>query len=199
LGNNGCNASLAFAIEPPDLLEITLEPNATVNLGYSYLLDAQLNIPNSEIASVAWTPSTSLVCASCLSTLASPDFTTDYQIQVVSKEGCEARGTLHLRVDKTRRIYAPNIFSPDGDGSNDVFTIYADPVPVVRIKSLQVFSRWGEEIYVQKDFAPGDESLGWDGNFKGQKLNPSVFVWQAVVLFVDGKEELFTGDVTLQR
>jgi hypothetical protein len=30
-------------------------------------------------------------------------------------------------------------------------------------------------------------------------LNPAVFVWQAVVEFVDGKEEVFFGDVMLQR
>jgi len=30
-------------------------------------------------------------------------------------------------------------------------------------------------------------------------MNPAVFVWQAVVQFLDGKEEVFTGDVLLQR
>ena len=49
------------------------------------------------------------------------------------------------------------------------------------------------------DFAAGDIARGWDGTFNGQKLNPAVFVWQAVVEFIDGKEEIFTGDVTLQR
>jgi len=158
-----------------------------------------VNIPDTEIASIKWTPASSLVCDTCMSTEAKPLSTTQYDLWVVSKAGCEARGSLLLTVDKTRRIYGPNIFSPDGDGTNDVFTVFADPFAVVRVRSLQVFSRWGEQVFEQKDFTAGDIATGWDGTFKGQKLNPAVFVWQAVVEFVDGKEEQFMGDVTLQR
>lgn len=199
LGDNGCMALVEASIEAPEVLTVHLEPSATINLGYSYLLEAMVNVPDADLTSITWTPSTALACDSCLSTLATPFSTTDYEIHVVDKDGCEARGSLVLRVDKTRRIYAPNIFSPDDDGSNDFFTIFADPVAVVKIQSLQVFSRWGAQIFERNDFIAGAQELGWDGTYRGQKLNPAVFVWQAVVLFIDGKEELFTGDVTLQR
>ena len=198
LGGNGCSAMAVAVVMAAPLVEITLVPQVTINLGYSYQIDATVNIPNADIASVTWTPATGLLCDTCLSTEATPLTTTDYQIVVVSKAGCEARGNLLLTVDKTRKVYGPNIFSPNEDGTNDAFTIFADPFTVVSVKSLQVFSRWGEAVYERRDFAPGDD-IGWDGTFKGQRLNPAVFVWQAVVLFVDGKEELFTGDVTLQR
>ncbi|MBC7773922.1 MAG: gliding motility-associated C-terminal domain-containing protein [Phycisphaerae bacterium] len=198
-GGNGCSASAVLTVNAPALVEITLAPEATIGLGHSYLIEPGLNINPTDIASVIWTPSTGLECDTCLSTLAKPFSTTEYQVLVVSNAGCEARGTITLTVDKTRKVYGPNIFSPDEDGSNDVFTIFADPFTVVRIKSLQVYSRWGEEVFELLDFATGDTNLGWDGTFKGQKLNPAVFVWQAVVEFVDGKEELFTGDVTIQR
>jgi len=198
-GGNGCSAVATVVVEAPDLVEISLVPTATINLGYTYQIDATVNIPDTEIASVHWTPATSLVCDTCLSTEAKPLSTTQYDLWVVSKAGCEARGSLLLTVDKTRRIYGPNIFSPDGDGTNDVFTVFADPFAVLRVRSLQVFSRWGEQVFEQLDFTAGDIATGWDGSFKGQKLNPAVFVWQAVVEFVDGKEELFVGDVTLQR
>ena len=102
-------------------------------------------------------------------------------------------------VDRTHKIYGPNNFSPDDDGKDDVFTIFADPFTVVKIKSLQIFSRWGEEVFELLDFTAGDTNLGWDGTLHGEKLNPAVFVWQAVVEFVDGKEEVFFGDVMLQR
>ena len=199
LGDNGCNATTIVVVEAPDLVEITLVPTATINLGYTYQMEATVNIPDNEIASVNWMPATGLVCDTCLSTEAKPFGTTQYELLVVSKAGCEARGNLLLRVDKTRKIYGPNIFSPDGDGRNDVFTVFADPFAVVRVRSLQVYSRWGEEVFEQFDFTAGDIAVGWDGTFKGQKLNPAVFVWQAMVEFVDGKAELFTGDVTLQR
>jgi gliding motility-associated-like protein len=199
LGDNGCNASTTVTVDVPVLMEVTLTPTATIALGYSYQIDATVNIPDTEIMSVTWTPSESLECPGCLSTLATPFSTTQYQVRVVSNEGCEARGNIQVIVDKTRKVYGPNIFSPDGDGTNDVFTIFADPITVTKIRSLQVFSRWGEAVYEQRNFAPGDTNLGWDGTFKGQKMNPAVFVWQAVVEFVDGQEELFVGDIMLQR
>ncbi len=199
LGGNGCSATVQAVVNQPALLEITLAPEATVVLGYTYQIDAQVSIPNANIDSIRWTPSIGLECDSCLSTLAMPNGTTDYQLLVVSKDGCEARGNLHLIVDKSRHIYAPNIFSPNDDGRNDVFTLVGDPVNVVKIKSLQVFSRWGEAVYERRDFDPTENNIGWDGTFKGQKMNPAVFVWQATVLYIDGKEEQFTGDVTLKR
>lgn len=198
-GGNGCSATAVVTVEPPVSVDITLVPEAEIDLGYFYQIDATVNIPNSDIASITWTPSAGLSCDSCLSTTAMPNSSTNYEILVVSKVGCEARGNIKLIVDETKKVYGPNIFSPDDDGKNDVFTIFADPISVLKVKSLKVYSRWGEQVFEQLDFVPGDIGGGWDGTFKGQNLNPAVFIWQASVLFVDGKEEIFTGDVTLQR
>jgi gliding motility-associated-like protein len=198
-GGNGCSASAVVTVDAPDLVEIVLDAEAEIRLGYGYLINALVNIPANEIASITWIPSDSLSCDTCLTTFANPTSTTEYRLLVVSEDGCEARDNIQIKVDKTRKVYGPNIFSPNEDGNNDYFTLFADPVQVTRIKSLQIFSRWGEAVYERLDFAPNDESIGWDGTFKGQKLNPAVFVWQAVVTFVDGREELFTGDVTLKR
>ena len=197
-GGNGCTATAVITISAAELVSITLDAEADIRLGYGHLINALVNVPANELASATWTPSDSLSCDTCLTTFASPVTSTRYQLHVVSEDGCEARSSILIRVDKTRHIYAPNIFSPDDDGNNDFFTLYADPVQVARIKALRVYSRWGEEMYERLDFSP-NEYQGWDGNFKGQKLNPAVFVWQAVVEFIDGQEELFTGDVTLQR
>ncbi len=198
-GGNGCTATTVVTVEVPAVVQINLTAGAEVDLGYSYQMDVQVNIDTADIASVIWTPAEGLDCPSCLNPLATPLNNTVYEILVVSDVGCEARGTVTLTVDKTRKIYGPNIFSPNDDGRNEIFSIYGNPVTVERIKSLKVYSRWGEAVYERNDFAPDDQNIGWDGTFKGQKLNPAVFVWQAVILFADGKEEMFTGDVTLMR
>ena len=168
-GGNGCTATVDVVLDAPELVEITLDTEAEVDLGHSYQINTQLNIPDDEIASVIWTPATGLDCDTCLSPLATPFNNTEYQLMVLSKAGCEARGTITVRVDKTRHVYVPNIFSPDEDGQNDFLTLFADPVAVLNIKSFQVFSRWGEAVYERLDFAPGDISDGWDGSLKGQK------------------------------
>lgn len=198
-GDNGCTATANAVLEPPTLLDITLEQQATVVLGYEYQLDVQLNIPPSEIASIQWTPEADLDCATCLNPLASPLTNTEYRLTVVSNQGCTAEAALQLRVDKTRHIYAPNIFSPNEDGENDLFRIFGDPANVVRIRSLQVFSRWGEQVYQLDEALPADTETGWNGTLCGQPMNPGVFVWQAVVEYIDGQSVFFSGDVTLIR
>ena len=78
-----------------------------------------------------------------------------------------------------------------------MFTIYGRGV--TEIRSLQVFDRWGAEIFLVEHLQPNDELRGWNGMFRGKELNPAVFVWQAVVEFVDGEVEVYSGDVTVQR
>ena len=38
---------------------------------------------------------------------------------------------------------------------------------------------------------------GWDGSFGGKEVNPGVFVYVAEVSYLDGKRELFKGDLLL--
>jgi gliding motility-associated-like protein len=102
-------------------------------------------------------------------------------------------------VDKELNIYIPNVFSPDDDGHNDIFMIFADDKSVVKIKSFQIFDRWGDLVFEDYDFLPNDPAHGWDGSLRGQDMNPAVFVWYAKIELVDGREVLFEGDVTLQR
>jgi gliding motility-associated-like protein len=186
-------------VEAPELVEITMTPEVQIILGYTYQIDAQLNIPTADIASISWTPAEGLSCDTCLNPIAQPFNSTLYTLQVTSDVGCDASGTVLIKVDKNRQIYVPNIFSPNEDGTNDLFSVFADPVTVLKIKTFQVFTRWGEAVYELKDLSPGVNSPGWDGTYKGERMNPAVFVWQAVVVFVDGKEETFKGDVTLKR
>jgi len=128
-----------------------------------------------------------------------PLTSTRYNLTVISDVGCEERAPLLLRVDREIDIYIPNIFSPDGDGDNDVFMIFANTDQVRIIKEFQVYSRWGEQVLYLKDFLPNDPQFGWDGNHRGDALNPAVFVWYVVVELIDGREVLLEGDVTLTR
>ncbi|MBN8678539.1 MAG: gliding motility-associated C-terminal domain-containing protein [Chitinophagales bacterium] len=93
----------------------------------------------------------------------------------------------------------PNIFSPNGDGENEGFTVFAEWSGVRSVKTLQIFSRWGEQIFVRENFPPNDPALGWDGRFKGVEMNPGVFVYYALVELVNGQEVVYKGDVTLMR
>ena len=66
---------------------------------------------------------------------------------------------------------------------------------------MQVYNRWGELMYERKDFLPvfGDLGEGWDGRFRGDYVNPGVYIYVAEVTFLDGRVLLYRGDVTVVR
>jgi hypothetical protein len=44
-----------------------------------------------------------------------------------------------------------------------------------------------------------DKTAGWDGTFKGQKLNPQVFVYTTEMICDNNKIFKLSGNVTLLR
>ena len=120
-----------------------------------------------------------------------------YSLTVVDTNGCEGFDDVLIEVDKNRNVYIPNTFTPNGDGTNDVFRVYAG-VGVNRITKFQVFDRWGESVFEATDLIPNDLGPdGWDGTFKGEFMNPGVFIYLIEVEFVDGVVLLYRGDITL--
>lgn len=92
-------------------------------------------------------------------------------------------------------VYIPNVLQP-GSALNDVFTVFAGPA-VERIGVLQVFDRWGAKVFEAVDIAPNDPGAGWDGRIRGMPATPGVYVYQAVVRYLDGQERVWSGDVTV--
>ena len=96
-------------------------------------------------------------------------------------------------------IFVPDAFSPNGDGINDIFLVHAGHNGIEAIRSLKVFSRWGESVYERFDFPPNDPQYGWDGSHRGQLVGPAVFVWFAEVELINGDVKLIKGEVTVMR
>jgi gliding motility-associated-like protein len=95
-------------------------------------------------------------------------------------------------------VYAPNAFSPNGDGFNDEFTLFAENGTAI-IRHLRIFSRWGELLFDGADLAPGDLARGWDGTFQGKAMDPGVYIYFADIEFADGRTRILKGDLTLIR
>jgi gliding motility-associated-like protein len=112
--------------------------------------------------------------------------------------GCTAADGVTVLIDKRRPVFVPNVFSPNNDGLNDLFSVFAGPSVTV-VKSFLVFNRWGETVYEYYDFEPNNPALGWDGRHRDKTLDPAVFTWFAEIEFIDGEVELFEGDVVLMR
>lgn len=195
----GCSTSQQLEVLAAEEFTLILDPQVTVLLGDSYQFDTQINVPDSAIAAIQWTPADWLDCSDCLNPIATPYRSIRYEVEATTVNGCKDRAPVLLIVDRRINVYIPNVFSPNQDGYNDFFTVFADPERVPRVKTLQVFSRWGELVYELNDFVPNNPGLGWNGTHRGEPMNPAVFVWYCVVEFIDGTEALYKGDVTLER
>ena len=196
----GCEDSLVLTIEEPEQIFLVMDSLAEISLGESYILEAFTNIPNQTISSIIWTPDDNTNCVdNCLSLEVSPLQNTEYTLQVVNENGCVSETFTTVRVDSDVSIYIPNAFSPNFDGVNDLFMIFAEEPGIKRVNSFKVYNRWGAHIYSAANFSPNDPSISWDGTFKGEIMGPDIFVWYAEIERLDGVIEFFQGDVTLME
>lgn len=191
---NGCEWSDEILVNEPAELVVDLSGDKEVLLGDSIQLEPILNISTFALDTFQWLNRPTMPYEPWIK----PIDTEMYQIMVVDENGCIAFDEIMVRVTKERPIYFPNTFSPNDDGLNDHYVFYPGK-SVAQIKKFQIFNRWGELMYNQNNFMPRGESDGWDGYFDGKKINPGVLVFFAEVEHVDGRIELFSGDITLIR
>ena len=158
----------------------------------------QVNATGSEdIVSWLWTPAIDLSCINCAQPLITPKKTTTYSVQAKNIAGCTVEKNITITVlCKNEILFIPNTFSPNGDGMNDYFYPRGKGFTV---KSLRIFSRWGNVVFEQNNFVPNNQSYGWNGKYKGNMLQPDVYVFLIEVMCDNG--DIFTskGNVTLLR
>lgn len=196
---NDCETSEIILVNTPIPLSVDLGDDIEIELGDSATLQAIVNVPFDSLASVIWTPVPDLECPDCLTQTVVPLVSTSYSIQIVDNKGCKDEDKVVVKVDRRRYVYIPNVFTPDNDGDNDIFSVFPRPGTVRKVRSLAVYDRWGETLYINENFNPYDGAIGWDGTFKGEPMNPAVFVWVVEIEYIDGVVELYKGDVTIVR
>jgi gliding motility-associated-like protein len=96
------------------------------------------------------------------------------------------------------QVYVPNIFTPNGDGNNDLLTVTAHP-GIDRIDEFSIYDRWGDLMFGVSNVDPKTETIAWDGTFAGQELNAAVYSYVMKLRLITGREEIKTGDITLLR
>lgn len=101
-----------------------------------------------------------------------------YYVTAVSRRGLESSPGNRVCVDNCPLFQMPNVFTPNGDGKNDLFT----PLPCPRfVESLEfvVVNRWGAEV-----FRTNDVNINWNGNASnGQPLPGGLYYYQVTVRF----------------
>jgi gliding motility-associated-like protein len=71
-----------------------------------------------------------------------------YSVWVTTQQGCALEFETEFEQECQEAIYAPNSFTPDGDGINDAWFVYG--VDVVNYQ-VQIYNRWGEMFFDSHD------------------------------------------------
>jgi gliding motility-associated-like protein len=138
--------------------------------------------------------------ANSTSTQQNPSFTYSapgiYPVQLIVSNGqCTDTIIINIVVEEDFTFYAPNAFTPNGDGINDVFfpkgIMWKDGT-----YELYVFDRWGNQI-----FKSTDPAIGWDGKANGGNkiAQEDVYVWKVIMKDTHDKKHKFVGHVTLVK
>jgi gliding motility-associated-like protein len=114
------------------------------------------------------------------------------QLTVTNSLGCTDVETLVISVlSEPSLIIIPNVFTPNGDGNNDLFLITSERIESYR---LQLFNRWGNLIVESVD-----PSKGWDGQINGEPASEGTYFYQLEAIGSDLKEYTKTGFFDLLR
>jgi gliding motility-associated-like protein len=194
---NGCDSTVSLSLFVIQAFSVDLGMDTTIYSGETIVLTGEL-IPPLPIEEVIWTPPGIIPCDTCLTIVASPAFTTVYNIVVNNIFGCSATDELTVGVNPIRQIYLPNTFSPNFDGINDKFYPICGS-GVERILLFSVYDRWGNHLYEGENFEPNDPLYGWDGTYRGKEMQSGVYVYFCYARFQNGEEALFKGDINVIR
>lgn len=192
---NGCTFNEQFAINEPDDWSIDLGPDTLIAYGTAYPLAVTIHGQPTGTLQAVWSDGQ---CDDCLSRTIVPGAVSKYTVTVTDENGCTHTDDLHIAVFIDRDLYVPNIFSPNGDQINDYFTITSG-TGLKEIEELTIFDRWGNLVYQQFHFQADDQTASWDGSMNGKILNPGVYVYKLKVIYIDDRQEMRYGDITLIR
>jgi gliding motility-associated-like protein len=134
-----------------------------------------------------WTPSAGLDHDDILNPIVKPQQNTNYTLTVTSGDGCAVIDQVYVYL--LQEVKAPNSFTPNGDGVNDVWNVkYLDSYPKV---TVEIFNRNGQRIYYSRGY-----SVPFDGNFNNQTLPVGTYYY---IINPNNGEKAITGNLTIIR
>jgi len=128
---------------------VDLGPDSILCQGEVVVLDA--SFPNSNIKYI-WQDGSN-------DTTFDANFAGEYSVLLSNRCG-SFLDNINLFYEDCSNIYAPNTFSPNGDGENDFYRVYSDQD--FTFFEIQIFNRMGEPV-----FQASSPDVSWDGVFNG--------------------------------
>jgi len=200
----GCSTQISVEVANPDPIVVDLGDDIVFEIGQeSAEISADVTGGTPEY-SFNWITETDFTCLgdSCQDISITPTSFSIFEVIVTDANGCTSKDDIFVDVKAARNVYFPNVFNPDDLPPNDKF-IPLTGVGVEELVVFRIFDRWGNLVFERENLqAPTNIDDGWDGrkgNGANSRLVPGVYVYTAVVRFIDDVQLTFSGEVTLLR
>ncbi len=192
-----CQFDTILSILDTISFELDIGEDLTVDQGTVINLEAMSNVPNNQIAVISWQ---GIPIPDCNTPCFTPSFaankSTTIQAILTTLEGCQLKDELALTVLSEAAIYIPNVFSPNGDGINDFFTIYSN-AGINKITKVAIFNRSGGLVFESNTVLPNEQNTIWDGRQNNEPVSADVYAYLVIYETQDGQSVKISGMVTL--
>ncbi|MGZ3901827.1 MAG: T9SS type B sorting domain-containing protein, partial [Bacteroidia bacterium] len=99
-----------------------------------------------------------------------------------------------IKVDLPSKLEIPNVFTPNGDGSNDLFFLHTTNITSI---TASIFDRWGNKVY---EVTSETGNIAWDGkNQEGKECPSGTYFYIIKSTGKDAKAYDQKGNVSLYR
>lgn len=163
-------------------------PDRTIVAGDTVLLAASVK---GTAITYTWDPPLYMDNPLLVSPRAFPPESIQYTLTAASSVGC---GTSVAKAFITvyKDIFIPSAFTPNNDGNNDRFRIFA--ADGYTFQKFQVYNRWGKLVFSAKN---ADD--GWDGAAHNEPQPADTYIYYLELKKSSGKKIVKKGSITLLR
>ncbi len=137
-----------------------------------------------------WINTQGLSCTNC----PSPNLTVTqkdiYCVEVSNGNACKDTACVNIEIN-CGEVFVANIFSPNGDGNNDVECVLGNCINTLE---FSIYDRWGELV-----FETTSRTGCWDGTFKEKPMPAGVFFYKLQATLNNGDVVKKHGDIALTR
>ncbi len=197
--SDGCKIEnpIEIFIDQPAPLEVSLGDDFTLNIGDTVAINPTI-VSDFAIDSLSWSSTQEefeCIDIDCESINIYNSVPTFYDLLVTDENGCTGEDQVFVEVKAIRNVFIPNIINMESRGDN--FVPYMGE-GVIQVDLLHIYDRWGNLLFSQEEIKKGEESFsGWDATASGQKVNPGVYVYFAIISFTDGETLEYKGSITV--
>ncbi|MEQ8472059.1 MAG: gliding motility-associated C-terminal domain-containing protein [Marinoscillum sp.] len=167
---------------------VSIPTNINLNSTLTITKGDLVNYTFPEIYTYSWSPETGVENPQSNQPTIASRSSRSYVMTTSDSLNCEINDTIQVTV--VDQAWLPDLFTPNGDGNNDLLKVYG--LSNVSDFHFSIFSREGVKVYETSNISEISNS-GWDGKKGGKDLPVGVYTWQVTGVLDDNSQVKLNG------